>query len=144
MKYWLLKSEPEVFGFDDLVKAKATKWDGVRNYMARNFMREMRAGDLAFYYHSNEGLEIVGIAEIAAAAEPDTSFKPEKGKENPWLMVTVKPVRKLPKPVTRAAIMAEKKLAAMAFIKYGRLSVQPVTAAEWQTVCAMGGLPEGV
>jgi predicted RNA-binding protein with PUA-like domain len=143
MKYWLLKSEPEVFSFDDLIKAKQTKWDGVRNYMARNFLREMKPGDLAFYYHSNEGLEIVGIAEIAKAAELDVTFKPEKGKENPWLVVTVKPVRKLPTPVTRAAILAEKKLAAMAFVKYGRLSVQPVTADEWAVVCKMGGLPQG-
>ncbi|HEX2859211.1 MAG TPA: EVE domain-containing protein [Alphaproteobacteria bacterium] len=143
MAYWLLKSEPEVFSFDALVKAKSTKWDGVRNYMARNFLRDMQPGDLAFYYHSNEGLEIVGIAEIAAAAEPDTTFKPEKGKENPWLVVTVKPVKKLPRSVSRAAILKEPKLKDMAFVKYGRLSVQPVTAAEWKTVCAMGGLPQG-
>lgn len=144
MAYWLLKSEPEVFSFDDLIKARSTKWDGVRNYMARNFMRDMKAGDLAFYYHSNEGLDVVGIAEIAAAAEPDASFKPEKGKQNPWLVVTVKPVKKLPRPVTRTAILKEPKLANMAFIKYGRLSVQPVSAAEWKAICAMGGLPGGV
>jgi predicted RNA-binding protein with PUA-like domain len=144
MAFWLLKSEPEVFGWDDLVRAKSTTWDGVRNYMARNFLRDMKVGDKALYYHSNEGLEIVGIAEIAGEAAPDNTFKPEKGKPNPWLAVTVKPWKKLPEPVSRAAILREPKLRNMAFVKYGRLSVQPVTAAEWRVVCGLGGLREPV
>jgi predicted RNA-binding protein with PUA-like domain len=140
MKYWLLKSEPEVFSFDDLIEAGQTKWDGVRNYMARNFLREMQVGDKAFYYHSNEGLEIVGIAEIIKAAEEDRSFKPVQGKPNPWLVVMVGPVQKLPQPVTRETILKTPELKKMAFVKYGRLSVQPVTAEEWALVTKMGGL----
>lgn len=134
MAYWLMKSEPFKYSWDQLVLDKSTLWDGVRNYGARNNLRAMKKGDLAFFYHSNEGVEIVGIVKIVKESYPDpTSDDPN------WVVVEVKPHQKLKKSVTLAAIKAEKKLANMALVRLGRLSVQPVTSEEWALVLKMAG-----
>ena len=138
MNYWLFKSEPDTFSVDDLARARrsTSPWDGVRNYQARNLMRdEMKVGDLGFFYHSNEGKEIVGIADIIKEAYPDPTDKTGK-----FVCVDIKADKPLKTPVTMAAIKADKKLSAMALVKYSRLSVQPVTADEWKMVCKMGGM----
>ena len=134
MAYWLIKSEPFKYSWDQFVKDKQTFWDGVRNYAARNNLRDMKKGDEVFFYHSNEGMEIVGIAKVAKEAYQDPTT------EDPnWLVVDFKPVRKLKNPVSLAAIKAEKALADMALVRLGRLSVQPVTPAEWAAVLEMAG-----
>jgi len=134
MAYWLMKSEPFKYSWDQLVLDKSTFWDGVRNYGARNNLRATKKGDLAFFYHSNEGVEIVGIVKIVKESYPDpTSDDPN------WVVVEVKPHQKLKKSVTLAAIKAEKKLANMALVRLGRLSVQPVTPEEWALVLKMAG-----
>lgn len=135
--YWLLKSEPDAFSWEQLkAKGKAgEEWSGVRNYQARNNMRAMRLGDLAFFYHSNIGLEVVGICEVSALAHPDSTADDPK-----WECVDVRAVRDMPKPVTLADVKANPKLATMSLVTSMRLSVQPVTAAEWAEVCRMGGL----
>ncbi len=134
MAYWLMKSEPFKYSWDQLIADKKTFWDGVRNYGARNNLRAMKKGDQAFFYHSNEGVEIVGIMEIVREAYQDpTSDDPN------WVSVDVKPVKKLKKPVSLASIKAEKKLANMALVRLGRLSVQAVTADEWEMVLKIAG-----
>jgi predicted RNA-binding protein with PUA-like domain len=137
MAYWLIKSEPDVWSFEQQTKkgAKGEAWTGVRNFTARRHLHEMKKGDRAFFYHSNVGKEIVGIVEVIKEAYPDPTAKGE-----PWVVVDVKAIEALPTPVTLAAIKAEKKLKDMALVKYSRLSVQPVTEAEWKLVCKMGGL----
>ena len=137
MNYWLFKSEPSVFSFDDLKKkGKAgTQWDGVRNYAARNNMKAMEIGDLGFFYHSNEGLDIVGIAEVCKLAHPDTTTDDPR-----WECVDIRAVKDVPNPPTLADIKANPELADMALVRLGRLSVQPVTPAEWAEVCRMGGV----
>ena len=137
MAYWLMKSEPDSFSWDDLVKkgAKGELWNGVRNHTAKLNLQKMKKGDRAFFYHSNEGKEIVGIAEIIKEAYADPTDKTGK-----FVCVDIKADKPLKTPVTMAAIKADKKLAAMALVKYSRLSVQPVTADEWKMVCKMGGL----
>jgi predicted RNA-binding protein with PUA-like domain len=137
MAYWLLKTEPEEFSWDDCVKrgAKGEPWSGVRNFTARRHLKEMKKGDEAFFYHTGDQKQVVGIAEIIRESYPDPSD--EKGV---FVMVDVKAVKPLPQPVTLAAVKAEPKLKEMALAKYARLSVQPVTAAEWSQVCRMGGL----
>jgi predicted RNA-binding protein with PUA-like domain len=137
MAYWLLKTEPEEFSWDDCVKrgAKGEPWSGVRNFTARRHLKEMKKGEEAFFYHTGDEKQIVGIAEIIREAHPDPSD--EKGV---FVMVDVKAVKPLPTPVTLAAVKADPKLNEMALTKYARLSVQPVTAAEWAHVCRMGGL----
>ncbi|MBX3583912.1 MAG: EVE domain-containing protein [Rhizobiaceae bacterium] len=137
MNYWLFKSEPFKFSFDDLKKAgkKGTQWDGVRNYAARNNMKAMKVGDLGFFYHSNEGLNIVGIAEVCALAHPDTTTDDPR-----WECVDVRYFADMPSAPTLSDVKANPKLADMALVRLGRLSVQPVTAAEWKEVCRMGGL----
>ena len=135
MAYWLLKSEPTKYSWDQMVKDGRTHWDGVRNFQAANNLRAMKQGDRAFFYHSNEGKEIVGIAEVIKEAYPDPSDKTGK-----FVCVDIKADKPLKTPVTMAAIKADKKLADMALVKYSRLSVQPVTADEWKMVCKMGGL----
>ncbi|AZN96922.1 EVE domain-containing protein [Mesorhizobium sp. M9A.F.Ca.ET.002.03.1.2] len=137
MNYWLFKSEPSVFSFAALkAKGKAgTQWDGVRNYAARNNMKAMQIGDLGFFYHSNDGLDVVGIAEVCALAHPDTTTDDPR-----WECVDIRAVKDVPKPVTLEQVKANPKLAEMALVRLGRLSVQPVTSAEWKEVCRMGGL----
>lgn len=137
MAHWLFKSEPFKFSFDDL-KARGDRgaeWDGVRNYLARNNMRAMQIGDQGFFYHSNEGLAVVGICEVAALSHPDSTTDDPR-----WDCVDVRAVRDLPRPVTLAEIKAEPRLAKMSLVTSMRLSVQPVTDEEWAIVCAMGGL----
>jgi predicted RNA-binding protein with PUA-like domain len=137
INHWLFKSEPEVFSWEMLkARGKAGEpWDGVRNYQARNNMRAMLPGDLGFFYHSGESKEIVGIMEVSALAHPD----PKDGTGT-WECVDVRAVRDIPHPVPLAAIKDNAKLAKMMLVVNSRLSVQPVTAAEWDEVCRMGGL----
>ena len=135
MNYWLVKSEPDSWSWDDQVKSKTTFWNGVRNYMAANFMRAMKNGDKAFFYHSNEGKEIVGVVEITKEFYPDP--KDETGK---FGMVDVTAVEKLPIPVTLAQIKADPALTNMVLVKNSRLSVQPVTPEEWKYIAKLGGL----
>jgi len=133
--HWLMKSEPDTFSIDDLKQRKREPWDGVRNYQARNNMRAMQIGDLGFFYHSNEGLNVVGICEVCALAHPDTTTEDPR-----WECVDVRAVRDMPRPVTLAEVKANPKLEKMSLVTSMRLSVQPVTAEEWQEVCRMGGL----
>ena len=134
--YWLFKSEPDVFSWDMLVAKgdSGESWDGVRNYLARNNMRAMTVGDLGFFYHSNEGKEVVGICQVCAPAHPDAT-----DGTGTWECVDVKAVTALPKPVTLASVKANPSLAKMALVTSMRLSVQPVTPEEWKEVCRMGG-----
>lgn len=134
MAYWLLKSEPFKYSWDQLEKDKKTFWDGVRNYAARNNLRAMKKGDLAFFYHSNEGLAIVGIAKIVKEAYQDPT-----SEDNAWVAVDVAPYKKLKREVTLAQIKANKQLQNIALVKLSRLSVQPVTAEEWDIVLEMAG-----
>jgi predicted RNA-binding protein with PUA-like domain len=137
MAHWLVKSEPSVWSWDQQVAkgAKGEAWTGVRNHSAKLHMIAMKKGDRAFFYHSNEGKEIVGIAEIIREAYPDPTD--ESGK---FVCVDLKADKKLKTPVTLAAVKEEKKLAEMALLKQSRLSVQPVTADEWKLICKMGGI----
>ena len=137
MAYWLLKSEPDTWSYEDQKKkgAKGDAWTGVRNFTARRHLKEMKKGDRAFFYHTGDEKAVVGIVEVLREAYPDPTAKGE-----PWVVVDVKTVETLPKPVTLAAIKDEAKLKDMALVKYSRLSVQPVTDAEWKLVCKMGGL----
>jgi predicted RNA-binding protein with PUA-like domain len=135
MAHWLFKSEPGSWSWDQQVKAgkAGTEWTGVRNFTARNNMRAMQKGDRGFFYHSGEGKEIVGIVTVVKEAHPDST-------DGEWECVDIAADKPVPKPVTLAAIKAEKKLADMALVRYSRLSVQPVSEAEWKLVCAMAGL----
>jgi predicted RNA-binding protein with PUA-like domain len=135
MAYWLLKSEPFKYSWARLVEDGRTHWDGVRNHQAAANLRAMKAGDRAFFYHSNEGKEIVGVVEVVREHFPDPTDKTAK-----FVAVDVKAVEPMPTPVTLMAIKNEAKLADMALVNQSRLSVQPVTAQEWKLVCAMGGL----
>jgi len=129
MNYWLIKSEPFKYSWDQFVKDKETFWDGVRNYQARNNLRAMKKGDLAFWYHSNEGMEIVGVAKVVKESYQDPTT------EDPaWLVVNFKPVKKLKNPVSLATVKADKRLSSMALIKNSRLSVQPVTLEEFDII----------
>jgi predicted RNA-binding protein with PUA-like domain len=132
MAYWLVKSEPSVYSWDQFVADKKTHWDGVRNYAARNFLKEMKKGDQVFYYHSNEGLEIVGIAKVVKEFYQDPTTE-----EDAWVAVDLAPVKKLKNPVSLSSMKANKKLANMALIKIGRLSVSPVTDGEWDVIMKM-------
>ena len=134
MAHWLIKSEPFKYSWDQFVKDKQTFWDGVRNYAARNNLRDMKKGDEVFFYHSNEGLEIVGIAKVVKEAYQDPTTD-----EDAWVVVDFKPVRKLQKPVTLAQMKAEKRLANMDLLRLGRLSVGKVTDAEWEVVLELAG-----
>jgi predicted RNA-binding protein with PUA-like domain len=137
MAYWLFKSEPETWSWDQQkAKGKAGEpWDGVRNYQARNNMREMKLGDLGFFYHSGAERAIVGIVEVAAEAHPDPSTDDPR-----WECVDIRAVQDLPKPVSLDEVKDEPRLADMVLVKNSRLSVQPVSEQEWQIVCRMGGL----
>ena len=134
MAYWLIKSEPFKYSWDQLVKDKKTFWDGVRNYAARNNLRAMKIDEEVLFYHSNEGVEIVGIAKVAKEAYQDPTTT-----EVAWLAVDFKPYKKLEKPVTLVQVKADKRLANMALVKLGRLSVQPVTEEEWKVVLELSG-----
>jgi predicted RNA-binding protein with PUA-like domain len=135
MNHWLVKSEPVKYAWDQLVKDGKTFWNGVRNYQAANNLKAMKKGDEAFFYHSNEGLEIVGICQIVKEYYPDHTD--ESGK---FGMVDVKPARPLKTPVTLQAIKAEPALADIALIKQSRLSVMPITPTQWKLICKMGGV----
>jgi predicted RNA-binding protein with PUA-like domain len=134
MAYWLVKSEPTVYSWDQLVKDKKTMWEGVRNYAARNNLRSMAKDDKVFFYHSNEGVEIVGIAAVAKTFYPDPTTDNEA-----WGVVDLKPVKKLKKPVSLDQIKKEPKLANMDLVRLGRLSVQTVKEDEWELVLQMAG-----
>jgi len=137
MKYWLFKSEPDSWSWEkQKAKGKAgQQWDGVRNYAARNNMKAMQIGDLGFFYHSNHGLDVVGIVEVSALAHHDTTTDDPR-----WECVDIRAVREVPKPVTLNDIKANPKLADMVLVNNSRLSVQPVSTAEWKEVCRMGGV----
>ncbi len=137
-KYWLFKSEPFKWSWEMMVAAgaKGTHWDGVRNHLAKQQLMAMKIGDKGFFYHSNEGKELVGIVEVIREAYHDETAEINE----PWVVVDVKAVQPLKKPVTLAMVKAEQKLAKMSLVTSARLSVQPVTAEEWKIVCAMGGV----
>ena len=139
MNYWLFKSEPDAWSWDQQKKegAKGAEWDGVRNYQARNIMRQMKRGDLAFFYYSGEERRIVGVVEVVAEAHPDST-----DGSGIWECVDVAAVRDVPKPVTLAEIKAAKPLKNMVLVNNSRLSVQPVSAEEWGIVSRMAGLKE--
>ena len=134
MAYWLVKSEPSVYSWDQLEKDKETVWSGVRNYAARINLRAMKKGDQVLYYHSNEGLNIVGIAKVVKEAYPDPTAEGDT-----WSAVDIKAFKHLKQPVSRDEIKADKRLASMALVRLGRLSVQPVTEEEWTIVMKMAG-----
>ena len=138
MAFWLYKSEPFKFSWDKLKSKGETgeEWDGVRNYQARNNMRAMKIGDKGFFYHSNEGLEVVGITEVCALSHPDATAKDDPR----WDCVDIRAVCDMPRPVSLKDVKANPKLAAMSLVTSMRLSVQPVTEEEWIEVCRMGGL----
>lgn len=149
-RYWLVKSEPDTFSFDDLMKApqKTTHWDGIRNHVARNFLRDgMQVGDRVFFYHSSTDPQaIVGICEVARDAYPDQTaldakhpaYDPKSDRDDPtWFMVDLRAVEKLPRPVTLAEVKKRPELAKMAMLRIGRLSVSPVTQKEWDVILAM-------
>ena len=137
MRYWLLKSEPDEFSFADLVAKgqRGEEWSGVRNYQARNFMREMALGDRAFFYHSQSDKAVVGICEVIALSHPDSTTDDPR-----WDCVDVAARAPLSRPVTLAEIREVPDLADMALLRQSRLSVQPVTDAEWTIICRMGGI----
>ena len=134
MNYWLVKSEPVKYAWEKFLKDGETFWDGVRNYAARNFLRDMKKGDLVFFYHSNEGKEIVGIAKVSKEAYQDPSTD-----ETAWLAVNLKPFKTLKKPVTLAEMKTEKSLKNLPLIRIPRLSVMPVTEAEYTTIMELAG-----
>ena len=138
MAYWLVKSEPDSWSWDQQVKAgaKGTPWTGVRNHTAKQNLAKMKKGDQVFFYHSGEGKDVVGIAEVIKEQYPDSTAKAGE----PWVAVDLKAVGPVPKPVTLATIKAEPKLKDMALVKLSRLSVSPVTTEEWKTICKMGGV----
>lgn len=140
MRYWLFKSEPSAWSWQDQIAKgdEGEEWDGVRNYQARNFMREMKLGDLGFFYHSQKEKSVVGIVEVCAEVHPDS-----KADDPRWECVDIKAVRSFKKPVTLDQIKHRDALADMALVKQSRLSVQPVTAEEWVEVCALGQTDAG-
>ena len=135
MAHWLVKSEPSSYSWNRLVKEGRAQWDGVRNHQAAANLKAMKVGDRTFFYHSSEGLAVVGIAEITRTAYPDPSDKTGK-----FVMVDLKPVAPMKEPVTLAAIKAESKLKDVALIRQSRLSVMPIDAAAWKLICKMGGV----
>lgn len=133
MNYWLVKSEPATYSWDQLVKDKKTTWDGVRNYAARIHLRAMKKDDEVFFYHSNEGMEIVAIAKVDKEAYQDPATKDE------WVAVDLKPYKKLKKPVSLMQVKNDKRLNKMALVRLGRLSVQPVSEKEWKIILELAG-----
>jgi predicted RNA-binding protein with PUA-like domain len=134
MAYWLVKSEPSVYSWDQLVKDKGTNWTGVRNYAARLHLRGMKKGDQVLYYHSNEGIDIVGIAKVSKEAYQDPTTDDDR-----WVAVDIQAFKRLKHPVSLEKIKADKRLASMALVRIGRLSVQPVTDEEWKVVMELAG-----
>lgn len=139
MRYWLFKSEPSVWGWSDQIGRGDTgeEWDGVRNYQARNFMRDMALGDLGFFYHSQDEKAIVGIVEVIKTAHPDSTTDDAR-----WECVDIKAVEPVKTPVTLAQIKSDPRLSDMLLVKSPRLSVQPVSAAEWSIIRNLAGLPD--
>lgn len=135
MNYWLVKSEPFKYSWEQLLKDKKTFWDGVRNYAARNNLRDMQKGDHCFFYHSNEGLAIVGIAEVVKTAYQDPTTDDDR-----WVAVDIKPVMTLPNPVTLKEIKGDPKLANMDLVRLMRLSVGKVTSAEYKHILKLAGV----
>jgi predicted RNA-binding protein with PUA-like domain len=138
MAYWLLKTEPEDYSWDNLVKRgrKGEAWTGVRNFTARGHLKEMKKGDRAFIYHTGDEKRVVGVAEVIAEQYPDPTAK----KDEPWVVVDVAAIEPMPEPVTLADVKADKRFKDMALVKYGRLSVQPVTPEHWKAICKIGGI----
>lgn len=134
MAYWLVKSEPSVYSWDQLVKEKQTCWSGVRNYAARINLRAMKKGDAVLYYHSNEGVEIVGIANVVKEAYQDPTTSDDR-----WVAVDIKAGKTLKKPVSLAVLKADKRFAGMDLVRLGRLSVQTVKPEEWELIMKMAG-----
>lgn len=134
--YWLLKTEPETFSFDDLVSGDDEPWDGVRNYQARNHLREMKAGDLAFVYHSGTARAVVGVAEVAREAYPDPTTDDDR-----WSAVDVRAVRALDRAVTLAMIKDDAALQGIALVRHSRLSVMPLRSEEFERILALGNTP---
>src|SRR5258705_12477262 len=134
MSYWLVKSEPDAYSWEQLEKDKQTQWTGVRNYAARLHLRNMKKGDEVLFYHSNEGTDIVGIAKVVKEFYQDPTTDDDR-----WVAVDLKPIKKLKTPVTLETIKKDKRLASMALVRIGRLSVQPVTDAEWKVVMELAG-----
>ena len=134
MPYWLVKSEPSAYSWDQLVKDGSTSWDGIRNYAARGHLNAMKKGDPVFFYHSNQGLEIVGIATVVREAYQDPTTK-----DAAWVSVELKAEKALPKRVSMADIKKNEKLKDMSLLRISRLSVQPVTATEWKEILKMSG-----
>lgn len=134
MAYWLVKSEPFKYSWDQFVKDKQTFWDGVRNYAARNNLRAMKKGDQVLWYHSNEGLEIVGIAQVVKESYQDPTTE-----ETAWVVVDLKPVKKLKNPVSLSQVKAEKRLEGIELVRLGRLSVQSVKESEWKIIMELAG-----
>lgn len=132
MRHWLLRSEPDAYGWADLVRDGATEWNGVRNYTARNFLKDMAPGDRALFYHSNTEKAAVGVMEVTRAWQPD-------GEDGKWASVAVRPVAPLARPVTLPAIKAEPRLQALEMLRQSRLSVTPVRPEEWDVLLALGG-----
>ena len=134
MSYWLVKSEPDTYSWDDFVKEGQTCWSGVRNYAALLHLRTMKKGDEVFFYHSNEGLEIVGIAKVTKEAYQDPTTTDER-----WVAIDLKPLRAIKNPVSLETIKKDKRLANMALVRIGRLSTQPVSDQEWKVVLELAG-----
>ena len=138
MAYWLFKSEPSTWSWDDQVAkgAEGEEWDGVRNYQARNFMREMKRGDLGFFYHSQKEKSVVGVVEVIAEAHPDSTTDDDR-----WDCVDIKAVRPVKVPVSLEMVKKDPRLENMALLRSSRLSVQPVAKDEWEIICEMAGIP---
>lgn len=134
MAHWLVKSEPDAYSWEQLEKDKETCWSGVRNYAARGHLKNMKKGDEVFFYHSNEGTDIVGIAKVVKEHYQDPTTDDDR-----WVAVDLKPYKKLKRPVTLEAIKKEKSLANMTLVRIGRLSVQPVSDKEWSVIMEMAG-----
>lgn len=137
MRYWLFKSEPSTWSWDDQLAKGDTgeEWDGVRNYQARNFMREMKIGDRGFFYHSQKEKAVVGLVEVIAEAHPDSTTDDER-----WDCVDIKAISSVKQPVTLDMIKQDPRLAEMVLVRNSRLSVQPVTEAEWTIICELAGV----
>jgi predicted RNA-binding protein with PUA-like domain len=137
--YWLIKSEPDAFSWDEQVKNGVEPWTGVRNHSAKNNLKAMRKGDLAFFYHSNIGREIVGIVRVAREAYPDPT-----AESGDWVCVDMQAVRPVPRPIPLAEIKADPRFGSLALVRLSRLSVAPVSAEHWAQLCELGGVEKGV